>query len=107
MSIDENLKMVRLIDNYGSVLTEKQFSIISNYYFDNLTYAEIGENMGISRQAVSDSINQSIKIMKGLEDKLGLLSKFDSMLEDISQVADKLSEERKMELLQVIEKYRR
>lgn len=107
MSIDENLKMVRLIDNYGSVLTEKQFSIISNYYFDNLTYAEIGENMGISRQAVSDSINQSIKIMKGLEDKLGLISKFDSMLEDLSQVADKMSEERKMELLQVIEKYRR
>lgn len=99
--------MVRLIDNYGAVLTEKQFSIISNYYFDNLTYAEIGENMGISRQAVSDSINQSIKTMKGLEEKLGLISKFDSMLDDISQVADKMSEERKMELLQVIEKYRR
>ena len=107
MSIDENLKMVRLIDNYGAVLTEKQFSIISNYYFDNLTYAEIGENMGISRQAVSDSINQSIKTMKGLEEKLGLISKFDSMLDDISQVADKMSEEMKMELLQVIEKYRR
>lgn len=107
MSIDENLKMVRLIDNYGAVLTEKQFSIISNYYFDNLTYAEIGENMGISRQAVSDSINQSIKTMKGLEEKLGLISKFDSMLDDISQVADRMSEERKMELLQVIEKYRR
>lgn len=99
--------MVRLIDNYGAVLTEKQFSIISNYYFDNLTYAEIGENMGISRQAVSDSINQSIKTMKGLEEKLGLISKFDSMLDDISQVADRMSEERKMELLQVIEKYRR
>ncbi len=107
MSIDENLKIVRLIDSYGSVLTEKQFSIISNYYFDNLTYAEIGENMGISRQAVSDSINQSIKTMKGLEEKLGLISKFDSMLEDLSQVADKMSEEGKMELLQVIEKYRR
>lgn len=107
MSIDENLKIVRLIDNYGSVLTEKQFSIISNYYFDNLTYAEIGENMGISRQAVSDSINQSIKTMKGLEEKLGLMSRFDSMLTEINSIADKMSEERKMELLQVIEKYRR
>lgn len=107
MSIDENLKIVRLIDNYGSVLTEKQFSIISNYYFDNLTYAEIGENMGISRQAVSDSINQSIKTMKGLEEKLGLMSRFDSMLAEINPIADKMSEERKMELLQVIEKYRR
>ena len=107
MSIDENLKIVRLIDNYGSVLTEKQFSIISNYYFDNLTYAEIGENMGISRQAVSDSINQSIKTMKGLEEKLGLMSRFDSMIADINSIADKMSEERKMELLQVIEKYRR
>ena len=107
MSIDENLKIVRLIDSYGSVLTDKQFSIISNYYFDNLTYAEIGENMGISRQAVSDSINQSIKTMKGLEEKLGLISKFDSMLEDLNHVADKMSEEGKMELLRVIEKYRR
>lgn len=107
MSIDENLKIVRLIDNYGSVLTEKQFSIISNYYFDNLTYAEIGENMGISRQAVSDSINQSIKTMRSLEEKLGLISKFDSLTRDINQFSETLSEERKMELLQIIEKYRR
>ena len=107
MSIDENLKIVRLIDNYGSVLTEKQFSIISNYYFDNLTYAEIGENMGISRQAVSDSINQSIKTMRSLEEKLGLISKFDSLTRDINQFSETLSEEREMELLQIIEKYRR
>ena len=107
MSIDENLKIVRLIDNYGSVLTEKQFSIISNYYFDNLTYAEIGENMGISRQAVSDGINQSIKTMRSLEEKLGLISKFDSLTRDINQFSETLSEEGKMELLQIIEKYRR
>ena len=107
MSIDENLKIVRLIDTYGSTLTEKQFSIISSYYFDNLTLAEIGENMGISRQAVSDSISQSIKSVTNLESKLGVISRGDELIGDLEELLDGLDNSSSNKLMQIIEKYRR
>lgn len=107
MSIDENLKIVRLIDTYGSTLTEKQFSIISSYYFDNLTLAEIGENMGISRQAVSDSISQSIKSMTNLEGKLAVISRGDELIGDLEGLLDGLDSSNANKLMQIIEKYRR
>lgn len=107
MSIDENLKIVRLIDTYGSTLTEKQFSIISSYYFDNLTLAEIGENMGISRQAVSDSISQSIKSMTNLEGKLGVISRGDELIADLEELLEGLDSSSTNKLMQIIEKYRR
>ncbi len=105
MSLDENLKIVRLIDVYGSTLTDKQFSIIGSYYFDNLTLSEIGENLGISRQAVSDSINQSLKSMSTLEEKLCIISEYDKMSSEISEFSRGLKDGNK--LMQIIEKYRR
>lgn len=105
MSLDENLKIVRLIDVYGSTLTDKQFSIISSYYFDNLTLAEIGENLGISRQAVSDSISQSLKSMSTLEEKLGVISEYDKMHDEVEKFSHGLEGGNK--LMQIIEKYRR
>ncbi len=107
MSIDENLKIVRLIDTYGSTLTTKQFSIISSYYFDNLTLAEIGENMGISRQAVSDSISQSLKSMSALEEKLGIIRLNQNMESDLTEFSKELDEKDSNKLMQIIEKYRR
>ena len=41
MTIENNLKIIKLIDTYGKLLTDKQLEIISNYYFDNLTLSEI------------------------------------------------------------------
>lgn len=107
MSIDENLKIVRLIDTYGSTLTEKQFSIISSYYFDNLTLSEIGENMGISRQAVSDSINQSLKSMSVLEENLGILRLSQDMESELMEFSKRLDFEDGDVLIKIIEKYRR
>ena len=76
MVIDENLKIIRLIDVYGKLLTDRQFTMLSSYYFDNLTLSEIADNHNISRQAVRDSISQSIKILNDYEEKLQLVNKF-------------------------------
>ena len=61
MTLDNNLRIIKLIDSYGKMLTNKQYDIMTNYYFDNLSLSEIGDNFGISRQAVGDCINKSIK----------------------------------------------
>ena len=36
MTINDNLEIIKLIDVYGELLTDKQYSIITDYYFDNL-----------------------------------------------------------------------
>lgn len=79
MIIDENIRIIKLIDTYGGLLTNRQSTIITSYYFDNLTLSEIADNHNISRQAVRDSISQSVKILSGYEDKLNLVSKHDDI----------------------------
>ena len=43
----KNLEMGYLLDFYGEVLTEKQREMMSQYYHDDLSLSEIGENFGI------------------------------------------------------------
>ena len=46
------------LDWYESLLTEKQKDVMSMYYRDDFSLAEIAENMDISRSAVSDLIRR-------------------------------------------------
>jgi len=75
MIIDESMKVISLIDTYGELLTDKQLTIIKSYYFDNLTLSEIAECHNISRQAVRDSLSQSIRILNDYENKLLFIKK--------------------------------
>ena len=73
MIIEDNLRISKLIDIYGKLLTDKQYQIMTSYYFDNLTLSEIGDNLGISRQAVSDCLSQATRILESYEKKLQIL----------------------------------
>ena len=52
----KNLAYSVLLDFYGPVLTEKQRVILTEYYDEDLSLAEIAENLGITRQGVRDAI---------------------------------------------------
>jgi len=54
--MEKNIKVSILCDIYGNLLTEKQKDILDLYYNQNLSLAEISEEIGITRQAVRDSI---------------------------------------------------
>ena len=54
--MEKNVQIGMLLDIYGKVLTEKQQDILDLYYNNNLSLAEIAEEVGITRQAVRDSI---------------------------------------------------
>ena len=61
--MDKNVEIGLLLDFYGNFLTERQREIIGLYYEENLTFTEIAENLEISKQAVSDAIKRSEKIL--------------------------------------------
>lgn len=76
MSIEKNIRINRLLDIYGGLLTSKQYESLFQYYANDCSLAEIGDSLGISRQAVNDAIKQGIDALEKYESKLGLLEKY-------------------------------
>ena len=97
MDIDSSLKIGRLLDTYGDLLTTKQMQICKYYFFENLTLAEIGQILGISRQAVNDCIEKSTKMLNVFEDKVGKLKIINDMRDELENLKkchlDNLTEE--------------
>lgn len=97
MDIDSSLKIGRLLDTYGDLLTTKQMQICKYYFFENLTLAEIGQILGISRQAVNDCIEKSTKMLNVFEDKVGKLKLINDMRDELENLKkchlDNLTEE--------------
>lgn len=77
-----------LIDFYGSLLTDHQQEILEEYYKEDLSMIEIAEKLNITRSAVSDIINRSIKQLEEYEVKLKLIEQ-DEKLEEILKVLNK------------------
>ena len=75
----KNLNMSILMDFYGQLLTPKQLEALEFYYNDDLSLAEIADEMGISRQGVRDFIKRGEKQLEELEEKLGLAGRFEEI----------------------------
>ena len=83
---EEELYLVNLYDYYKGLLTIKQRHYFEDYYFDNLSLSEIGENYKISRNAVS---SQLLKIKEKLFEYESILK----LLEHNEKIKDLLSDE--------------
>ena len=82
----KNLKISYLLDVYGPVLTDKQRDVVELYYCEDLSLAEIAEICGITRQGVRDSIKRGEAVILELEEKLGLVKRF----QEIYAAADEI-----------------
>ena len=87
MNIDERVKVGVLIKYYGNLLTKKQRDIIDMYVDNNLSLAEVSEELNISRQAVKDTLDKSIQSLTKAEEKLKFISrdkKIKNIIENLS-----------------------
>lgn len=64
-----------LFDFYQSILTEKQQEYFKEYYFDDLSLAEIAALSHISRNAVYDQLQKVHSLLDIYEERLGLYRK--------------------------------
>lgn len=62
-------------DFYGSLLTKKQDEMLKLRYDDDLSFGEIAEILGVSRQAVLDSLNKGEKHLAEYEQNLKCLDR--------------------------------
>ncbi len=73
---EKNLEIGYLLDFYGDILPERRRDIMDLYYNDDLSLSQIAEQMGITRQAVRDSIKKTEIELFFYEEKLGLRRRF-------------------------------
>lgn len=89
----------RLYDIYGVLLTPKQQEVIEYYFQDDLSLSEIADNLEVSRNAVHNLIQRTIKNLEDYEAKLHLLEK----RRKLNEVIDGLDEKLKAKIEQIIE----
>ncbi len=75
-----------LYDFYGKLLSDRQYLAIELYYIHDLSLAEIGEELNISRQSVFDTLKRAENKLYEYENVLGLVNKFNSRHRDIQEI---------------------
>jgi len=102
----KNLEISVLCDIYSALLPEKQRLALEYYYDEDLSLAEIAENVGISRQGVRDQIKHAEAQLLELENALHLYEKSqktEKVLSELSEIANETGNER---IANLIEKLR-
>ncbi|MBP5564791.1 MAG: YlxM family DNA-binding protein [Lachnospiraceae bacterium] len=80
-----------LFDIYGPLLTEHQRSIYSDVVDNDYSLSEIGEELGISRQGVHDTIKRIDKILTDYEDKLHFAETYLKNMDTIGKIKEEVS----------------
>lgn len=75
-----------LFDFYGELLTPHQQKIYSEAVFNDLSLQELSDEEGISRQGIHDLIKRCDKQLIMYENKLGLISRFNSIKTSVDSV---------------------
>lgn len=96
MDLKDTLKIIRLFDLYGRLLTKPQQEIMEDYYYSNLSLSEISEIRNISRTAVSDALKVATKKLENYEEKLNICGVFDEIrTNENSKIIDEIEEKLK------------
>lgn len=89
---DNTLLMTMLLDFYGDVLTERQRYCFDMYYNEDLSLAEIAQQLNISRQGVRDLIVRAENTLLELEEKIGFYRRFSQQRIVIDKMRNQLTE---------------
>ena len=75
MCMERLYYLARLYDLYGGLLTGKQRESLRLHIAEDFSLAEIGEELGITRQAAHDNIRRAERALTQMEETLGLLTR--------------------------------
>ncbi len=81
-----------LLDFYGELLTEKQRQCFDLHINDDLSLSEIADQLGISRQGVWDNIHRAEAMMKDIEQKTGLIQRFEGTRRSLMRIRQQAEE---------------
>ena len=79
-------ELVLLFDYYGSMLTDKQRECFDMRYNQDLSLGEIGEVLGVSRQAVNDNLSRTEALLRRMEENIGCVKRYKLAREALSEI---------------------
>ena len=85
--LDKTLKVSRLLQIYGGLLTDKQRDILDMYYNCDMSLAEVGEVLSITRQGVRDAITRAVDTLVDVESKVGALATLTGIKDSLVELA--------------------
>ena len=91
----KDFDFVDLYDVYGPLLTEHQRALVEGYYLYDLSFSELAEDYGGSRQSVYDAVKKARALLSDYEAKLGFVQKTNalkSLASELSTVNEELSQ---------------
>lgn len=78
-ALERRIRQSRLFDLYAPLLTERQRDIYELHELDDLSLAEISDELKISRQGVSDQLQRVRDRLEELEKLLGIAQKLNGI----------------------------
>lgn len=72
----DSVEMLLLFDYYGDMLTDRQRMCLDLRYNQDLSLAEIAEELGVSRQGVHDNIIRAEAHLQKMEAKTGCVRRY-------------------------------
>ena len=94
---DDRIRFGSLYEIYGALLTEKQRQCLELYFCEDLSLAEIAEEMQVSRQAIHDLLKRVEQTLEHYEEMLGFLRRMErtrQLTEEAKAILDSAAEKR-------------
>ncbi len=88
----EAVEMTLLLDFYGDLLTERQRLCLDMRYNQDLSLGEIAQELGVSRQGVSDNLSRGELRMRNMEEKTGCVRRAQSSRRAIQRIREAAEE---------------
>lgn len=73
-------------DFYGKLLSNRQQEVVHMICEEDFSLTESGENLGISKQAVSEVLRRSTKKLQSFEEKLGMIQRFQKVVAQLELI---------------------
>ena len=91
--------VINLYEIYKGLLTKNQAYYFENYYFEDLSLAEISENNNVSRAFVSKTVNLVVNKLLAFENNLKIYENKQKLNKIINSIEDENIKEKLNELI--------
>ena len=88
--VESRFELIWLMDFYGPLLTDHRREVVRLYCEEDLSLAEIAEQLNITRQGVSDALKKARTQLEEYEKKLGLAARYRALGDEAQRCLDAL-----------------
>ena len=88
---EARIELIWLLDFYGPLLTEHRREVMRLYCEEDLSLAEIAQQLCITRQGVSDALKKARTQLEDYESKLGLAARYRALGDEAQRCLDALA----------------